>query len=448
MKKKKFNITKFLRLFLICLIIIPCIFTFSACKSKEAVYVVSIEKTKTDGLKDTYTITYSDGSTSEIVITNGKDGKDGEDGKDGIDGINGKDAENVNTYEMWKNAVEKENYTGSYFDFIKDNFIVSSDISVATAENCLSSVVSVNSTTSSLFGTSKSGSGVIYSLDEDGNALIITNFHVACSGFTPYPNYTLSLGGNSSANTFSATYVGGSSKYDIAVLKVTESEFLKKSNAKPVTFDTSETSVGKKVLAIGNTKNFGISVTKGIVSVPSEQVSMTIANQTANRRLIRHDAYIYEGNSGGGLFDMNGNLIGITNGGDKTAPLMNYAIPASAVKAVVENIIENSSKNNTEVLVCNLGIKIDESNTIESIEVGEVLKNQVLTCGDVITSVTITPKADEPVTKTITKKHEFDEFLLTVRAGDTITITVKRNGLTVTDTIVVSSSNLVALAIK
>ena len=72
MKKKKFNITKFLRLFLICLIIIPCIFTFSACKSKEAVYVVSIEKTKTDGLKDTYTITYSDGSTSEIVITNGK----------------------------------------------------------------------------------------------------------------------------------------------------------------------------------------------------------------------------------------------------------------------------------------------------------------------------------------------------------------------------------------
>ena len=53
MKKKKFNITKFLKLFLICLVIVPCVFTFSACKSKEAVYVVSIEKTKTDGLKDT-----------------------------------------------------------------------------------------------------------------------------------------------------------------------------------------------------------------------------------------------------------------------------------------------------------------------------------------------------------------------------------------------------------
>ena len=53
--------------------------------------VVSVEKTATDGLVDTYTITFADGTTATFTVTNGKDGADGKDGKDGKDGADGKD---------------------------------------------------------------------------------------------------------------------------------------------------------------------------------------------------------------------------------------------------------------------------------------------------------------------------------------------------------------------
>lgn len=59
-----------------------------------SVYVLSIEKTATEGLVDTYTVYYSDGTTGTFEITNGADGKDGVNGKDGADGkdgVNGKD---------------------------------------------------------------------------------------------------------------------------------------------------------------------------------------------------------------------------------------------------------------------------------------------------------------------------------------------------------------------
>lgn len=49
--------------------------------------IVSVEKTGTSGLIDTYTITYTDGTTTTFTVTNGKDGVDGKDGKDGVDGI-------------------------------------------------------------------------------------------------------------------------------------------------------------------------------------------------------------------------------------------------------------------------------------------------------------------------------------------------------------------------
>lgn len=436
MKNTKFTLQKFLKLFLICFLIIPCMFAFSACSSKNAVYIVSIEKTDSDGLKDTYTITYSDGSTSEIVITNGKDGKDGN------------DAENVGTYEMWKTAVEKEEFTGSYIDFLKEVFSVSADISKDVADNCLESVVSIATYNYSQYPLT-TGSGLIYELDENGNALILTNFHVACSGQFPIATYNLYLN-SSTFSMFEATYVGGSSKYDIAVLKVTESEILKNSNAKPIKIRNTPVSAGETVVAIGNTKNYGISVTKGIISVESEFVSMNVGGYVANRRLLRHDAYISNGSSGGGLFDSNGNLVGITNGGvDGT--LINYAIPTDILTAVVDNILENCLDTaNTSVLACKTGLSISTMENhpiIKGFAQGELLSNGILQLDDKLTSVTIIPQEGNSKTYTITNYHNFDECLLQSRIGDTIVISAKRGETTVTDSIVVTEENYKAISV-
>ena len=62
---------------------------------KDGVSIVKIEKTSTNGLADTYTITYSDGNTFEFTITNGQNGEKGTDGKDGINGQDGKDGVSI-----------------------------------------------------------------------------------------------------------------------------------------------------------------------------------------------------------------------------------------------------------------------------------------------------------------------------------------------------------------
>lgn len=71
------------RSFLIAVVVVLLLISsiaLAACNNDPAKSIVSIEKTGTQGLVDTYTITYSDGTTTTFSITNGKDGKDGEDG--------------------------------------------------------------------------------------------------------------------------------------------------------------------------------------------------------------------------------------------------------------------------------------------------------------------------------------------------------------------------------
>lgn len=99
MLKKKFGIVT-----LVCLLCLCVAMLFTACggtqgekgdkgesgaDGKDGISIVSVEKTDSEGLTDTYTITYSDGKTTTFTVTNGKDGVDGSDGEDGTDGENG-----------------------------------------------------------------------------------------------------------------------------------------------------------------------------------------------------------------------------------------------------------------------------------------------------------------------------------------------------------------------
>lgn len=94
---------------------------------KNGVSVSSIEMTGTEGEKDIYTITYSDGTTSTFTVTNGMDGENGLEGKDGNDGKKGKDGkEGVTVIRIEKTSTEgsSDNYTITYSDGTTSSFVV------------------------------------------------------------------------------------------------------------------------------------------------------------------------------------------------------------------------------------------------------------------------------------------------------------------------------------
>ena len=131
------------------------------------------------------------------------------------------------------------------------------------------------------------GSGVIFEIDrEAGDAYVFTNFHVVynkdevnTSGFSD----TISLflyGMEEAQYAIPAKVVGGSMNYDIAVLKVEGSEVLKNSLAVAATFgDSEKVRVKDEVFVVGNPEGYGISVTDGIISVESESLVMTGADE-------------------------------------------------------------------------------------------------------------------------------------------------------------------------
>ena len=204
--------------------------------------------------------------------------------------------------------------------------------------------------------TASAGSGVIYKLDkENGDAYIITNYHVVFNG-----NSTTGISDriyvylygmemmNSDGNTYAipAAYVGGSMNYDIAVLKITGSEILKNSNAVEATVANSdEVSILDTAIAIGNPGAAGLSATSGCINVDSEEI--TVGFDTASGtvsvtlRVMRTDAAVNSGNSGGGLFNEKGELIGIVNAKDADDSVDNigYAIPSNIARAIADNAI-------------------------------------------------------------------------------------------------------------
>ena len=111
-----------------------------------------------------------------------------------------------------------------------------------------------------------------------------------------------------------------------------------------VTFSLSEVETGGKVYAIGNSKGQGICILDGIVS-DSERI-------ISDEKYIMFSAPIVHGNSGGPVFNCNGEVIGIATLGRDDALAMNYAIPVSVVKNFIEK-----AKDKEEVEVA---LKINE----------------------------------------------------------------------------------------
>ena len=321
-------------------------------------------------------------------------------GTDGIDGDDGSDLDIKEVYEAAKEA----GYQGTFLEFLKEYLSVDpvENNDTETIAKNVSSVMSVccafTTTTTYrqqlMFGgfttktvvkaSASAGSGVVIDLDkEKGDALIVTNYHVLyslgvdtendisdCIYLYPYGarNFFTSgadeKGELSDANEdgkidkndqgdmggdgIKATFVGGAMDYDVALLKIENSEYLKASAVTKATIGNSdEVTVGEKVYAIGNANGQGISATTGVISVESETIDMSSienAAQTVTYRVLRTDAAINHGNSGGALFNAKGELIGITNAKnvEDETDNMGYALPITQVKYLIENIRKNN----------------------------------------------------------------------------------------------------------
>lgn len=166
------------------------------------------------------------------------------------------------------------------------------------------------------------GSGVIIS--EDG--YIITNHHV----IEDANSVTVTL--RDGKTSYTAAVIGSDSENDIALLKVDAKGLT------PATFgDSSNLAVGDYVVAIGNPLGqLGGTVTDGIISALARDVVIEGKNMT----LLQTNAQISPGNSGGGLFNANGELVGIVNAKDSATEVegIAFAIPINNVLDIIDDL--------------------------------------------------------------------------------------------------------------
>ena len=171
---------------------------------------------------------------------------------------------------------------------------------------------------------SGAGSGVIV----NASGIVITNNHVI-EGAT---RISIRL---TNGNIYDATLVATDADTDVAVLKFEPSEEL----TVALRGNSDNIVVGEEVLAIGNPLGvLGGTVTNGIVSALGREV--TVEGETMT--LLQHNAAISPGNSGGALFNMRGELIGIVNAkySNSSAEGLGFAIPMNTVMEVYEDLCE------------------------------------------------------------------------------------------------------------
>ena len=224
------------------------------------------------------------------------------------------------------------------------------------------------------------GSGFI--IKEDG--IVITNNHVIANA----EDILVRVGDKE----YKAKLVGADPYMDVAVLKMeTKDKF------KPVKFGDSDLArVGDWAMAIGNPFGLGGTVTAGIISARNRDINLTRYDD-----FIQTDASINQGNSGGPLFNLKGDVIGINTAilGQSGSIGIGFAIPANAASSVIDQLIEFGETKRGW-----LGVRIQEV-TKEIAEVEKLKKPQ----GALVASVGENSPADKAGVKAGDIILEFDE---------------------------------------
>lgn len=283
-------------------------------------------------------------------------------------------------------------------------------------------------TTTNYFGhtttSATAGSGFILTAD----GYIVTNYHVIENAqkiqVTTYDN-----------TSYNALLVGYDESNDIAVLKI-EAE-----NLTPVVIgDSSNMNVGDDVVAIGNPLGeLTFSLTGGKVSALNREVT---TSDGVTMELIQTDCAINSGNSGGALFNMHGEVIGITNAKYSTSSSseasidnIGFAIPISNVIDIIESIIVKGyvSTPYIGVTVTNASAQYSfDGALVAGVSTNSPAQEAGLQEGDVITAVN---------GEAITGSSDLKSKISSSEVGDILSLEVYRNGETIQINVTVGEQN-------
>lgn len=305
------------------------------------------------------------------------------------------------------------------------------------AQNVNSTVGITTSITTNYFGyqTTGAAAGSGFILTADG--YILTNYHVVESSdsikVTTYDG-----------TSYDAQLIGYDESNDIAVLKIDATDLT------PVVLGDSDTlNVGDSVVAIGNPLGeLTFSLTTGVVSALDRPVTFSTGS-TMN--LIQTDCAINSGNSGGALFNLYGEVIGITNAkyssssasSEASIDNIGFAIPIDQVRSIFESIITNGYivKPYIGVTVSDVSTESQSYGLPQGAAVRSVTENGPaaeagLQENDIITTVN---------GEAITGSNDLVKLVKAASAGDTLELTGYRQGQTVTLTLTVGEQKTDAL---
>ena len=285
----------------------------------------------------------------------------------------------------------------------------------------IDSVVSINTTiTTNVFNqtvqNAAAGSGFIITSD----GYIVTNYHVIDSADSV--KVTLYSG-----KTYDARIIGGDADYDIAVLKIDAT------GLKAVTIgNSSQLQIGEDIAAIGNPLGeLTFSMSEGIVSCVDRAINV----DGTPFNMIQVTAAINPGNSGGPLFNTYGEVVGIVSAkyssyANTVAEGLGFAIPINDVIAMVEDIMENGRVTNRPYFAITAeevtarraqqnGYSVSAGVRVGSVEEGGAADRAGLREGDIIVKIDDREIASMSDLNAAKKAH---------KAGDTVSVTVNRNG--------------------
>jgi serine protease Do len=333
-------------------------------------------------------------------------------------------------YSSLSGGNETTIYTGDRTPTQVDTTAVDTSKELTTAEiyakyvsSCVGITVDIVST--NIFGQTVTGAaaGSGFVITEDG--YILTNYHVID-------------GANSIKVTFedgkeyTATYVGGEEKNDIAVIKVDATGLT------PVVIGKSgDMLVGEQVTTIGNPLGeLTFSESTGIISALDRTITMSDGRQM---NMIQTDCAINSGNSGGPLFNSHGEVIGIvsakyssgSSSSSASVEGLGFAIPIDDVASMVSDLVTNGYVTGKPIMGISVA-DVDESVTSYGVPQGAIIRvvtpdlcgaKAGLQAGDIVTKIDDTD---------VTSASDLTSAISNYQPGDTVTLTIYRSGQTQT----------------
>ena len=333
-------------------------------------------------------------------------------------------------YSSLSGGNETTIYTGDRTPTQVDTASVDTSKELTTAEiyakyvnSCVGITVDIVST--NVFGQTVTGAaaGSGFVITEDG--YILTNYHVIDGANSIKVTFD-------NGKEYTATYVGGEEKNDIAVIKVDATGLT------PVVIGkSSDMLVGEQVTTIGNPLGeLTFSESTGIISALDRAITMSDGRQM---NMIQTDCAINSGNSGGPLFNSHGEVIGIvsakyssgSNSSSASVEGLGFAIPMDDVANMVSDLVKNGYVTGKPIMGISVA-DVDESVTSYGVPQGAIIRvvtpdlcgaKAGLQAGDIVTKIDNTD---------VTSASDLTSAIGNYKPGDKVTLTIFRSGETKT----------------